>query len=89
MATVPPREAFAYALGRGMLTLYGVVVLGYLSLIVGAWLGASLGVRGGGAGLLGQFLGALFIVGGFVAVLGGLVALVYKVIADANAAAGS
>jgi hypothetical protein len=84
MAAVEPREAFAYALSRGMLTLYGVVLLGYVGLIVGTWLGASWGVRGGGAGLIGQFLGAALVVAGFVAVLGGLVALVYKVIADAN-----
>ena len=84
MTAVEPRDAFAYALSRGMLTLYGVVLLGYVALVVGGWLGASWGVRGGGGGLIGQFLGALFVVAGFVAVLGGLVALVYKVIADAN-----
>jgi hypothetical protein len=84
MATVRPREALAYALGREMAVLYAVVVGGYVGLILGAWFGANWALRGGGAGLVGQLLAAALFLGGFVAILAGLVGLVYKVIADAN-----
>lgn len=87
MATVSPREALAYALGPEMLALYALVLAGYVSLLLGTWFGWNWAVRGGGAGVVGQLLAAAFALVGLVAILGGLVALVYKVIADANDAA--
>lgn len=87
MATVRPREALAYALGREMAVLYAVVVAGYVGILLGAWFGANWAVRGGGGGILGQLLAAALLLAGFVAVLGGLIGFVYKVIADANDAA--
>ena len=87
MATVRSREALAYALGREMAVLYGVVIAGYVGLILGAWFGATWALRGGGAGVFGQLLAAALFLGGFVAILAGLVGFVYKVIADANAVA--
>lgn len=87
MATVPPRDAVAYALDREMLALYGVVLAGYVGLLAGAWLGVNWAVRGGGARGLGRALSVLLLVAGFAAIAAGLVGLVYEVIADANATA--
>lgn len=87
MATVSPREALGYALSREMALLYGVVLAGYVSMIVGAWIGADWAMRGGGGGFVGQVLSAALFLGGVVAVLAGLIGIVYKVIADANAVA--
>lgn len=87
MATVRPNDALAYALGREMAILYGVVLAGYVAMLLGGWFAANWAVRGGGAGIVGQLLAAVFLLVGFVAVLGGLIGFVYKVIADANAVA--
>lgn len=87
MATVGPREALGYALSREMALLYGVVLAGYIGMILGAWIGASWAMRGGGGGFVGQILSAVLFLGGLVAVLAGIIGLVYKVIADANAVA--
>jgi hypothetical protein len=87
MATISARGALAYALDREMAVLYGVVLAGYVGLILGGWFGANWALRGGGAGFLGQLLAVALFLAGFVAVLGGLIGLVYKVIADANDAA--
>ncbi|MFA1610379.1 hypothetical protein [Halobellus rubicundus] len=87
MATVSPREALGYALGREMILLYLVVGVGYLALLAGGWAGANWAVRGGGAGVLGRVVAVGLLLAGFVTVLGGVVGLVYKVVADATAAA--
>lgn len=87
MATVTPREALTYALSRDMAILYAVVLAGYAATILGGLFATSWAVRGGGAGLIGKLLSAVFFIGGFVGVLGGLIGFVYKVIADANAVA--
>lgn len=87
MATVSPREALGYALSREMAILYGVVLAGYVGMLLGAWIGTGWAVRGGGGGFVGQILSAVLFLGGVVAVLAGLVGIVYKVIADANAVA--
>ena len=87
MATVSPREALAYALGREMAILYAVVLAGYVAMILGGWFGSSWALRGGGAGLVGQLLAAVSFLAGLVAVLGGSIGFVYKVIADANSVA--
>lgn len=84
MATVSPRDALGYALGREMAVLYAVVVGGWLGMILGSWSAADWALRGGGAGFLGQLVAAVLLLVGFVAVLGGLIGFVYKVIADAN-----
>lgn len=84
MTTVTPREALAYALSREMAILYGVVLVGYIAILLGGWFAAEWAIRGGGAGLIGQLLSASFFLLGFVAVLGGLIGFIYKVIADAN-----
>lgn len=79
-----PRDAVEYALGRGVVALYALILAGYVSVLVGSWFGWNWAVRGGGAGTVGQLLAAIFVLGGFLAILGGLIALAYKVIADAN-----
>lgn len=84
MATVAPRDALKYGLSREMAILYGVVLAGYVAILLGGWFLAQWSIRGGGAGFIGQLLAAAFFLLGFVAVLGGLIGLVYKVIADAN-----
>ncbi|WP_232688235.1 hypothetical protein [Halobacterium zhouii] len=84
METVTPREALAYALSREMAVLYVVVLGGYVAMLLGGWFAADWAVRGGGGGLVGQLLAAVFFLAGFTAVLGGLIGFVYKVIADAN-----
>jgi hypothetical protein len=84
MTAVTPREALAYALGREMAILYAVVLAGYVAMLLGGWFASGWAVRGGGAGLVGRLLAAVFFLAGFVAVLGGLIGFVYKVIADAN-----
>lgn len=89
MAAVTPREALSYALSRDMAILYAVVLAGYAATVVGGLFAASWAMRGGGAGLIGQLLSALFFIGGFVGVLGGLIGFIYKVIADATAVATS
>lgn len=89
MGTVTPRDALGYALGREMAILYGVVLAGYVAMLLGAAFATGLAVRGGGGGLVGQVLAAVFLLGGFVAAFGGVVGFLYKVIADANAVAGS
>lgn len=85
--SVPPREAFGYALSREMLTLYGVFVGGYVLLIIGTWFGFNWATRGGGGGLVGQLLAALLTLAGFVTILGAVIGFAYKVIADANSRA--
>lgn len=70
-----------------MAILYGVVLGGYIALLLGGWFGGNWAIRGGGAGLVGQLLAAIFFLVGFIAVLGGLIGFVYKVIADATAVA--
>ena len=87
MSSVQTREAFWYALSREMLLLYGLFLIGYLFLILGAWFSVELAWRGGGAGLIGQLIAALLFLVGFITVLGSLVGFAYKVIADANARA--
>lgn len=84
MATVQPREALAYALSREMAILYAVVLAGYVAMLLGGFFSAQWAIRGGGAGIVGQLLAAIFFLLGFVAILGGLIGFVYKVIADAN-----
>lgn len=88
MPAVSPREALGYALSRGMAILYVVVIAGYVSMLLGAWIGADWALRGGGGGFVGQVLSATLFLGGLVAVLAGLIGIVYKVIADANTVAG-
>lgn len=89
VTTVQSREALAYAFTREMLVLYGVVVTGYAASLSAGWFWTNWAVRGGGAGVVGQALAVVLLLAGAVAALGGLVGLVYKVIADANAAARS
>ncbi len=67
-----------------MLSLYGVVIIGYVAILVAAWFGTSWAVRGGGAGFIGRLLAATLLLFGVLAVLAGLIGFVYKVIADAN-----
>ena len=87
MTVVTAREALGYALGREMLLLYLVVLVGYAAMLLGGWFASNWALRGGGAGFVGQFLATIVFLLGFVAVLGGLIGFVYKVIADANAVA--
>lgn len=84
MATVQPREALKYALSREMALLYGVLLTGYVAILLGGWFSARWAIRGGGAGVIGQLLAVGLFLLGFVAVLGGFIGFVYKVIADAN-----
>lgn len=84
MTTVTPRDALAYALSREMAILYGVVLIGYITILLGGWFVAEWAIRGGGAGFIGQLLAGSSFLLGFVAVLGGLIGVIYKVIADAN-----
>lgn len=84
MATVQPREALTYALSRDMAILYGIVLAGYIAILLGGWLWANWAFRGGGAGVIGQLLAAGIFLLGFVTVLSGLIGFIYKVIADAN-----
>lgn len=85
MSVVTPRDALGYALSRELFALYCVVVLGYLAVALGAWVGLEWAWRCGGAGAVGQLLGLALSAAGFLAVLGAVVGLLYKVIADANA----
>ncbi len=84
MAPVHAREALAYAVSWDMAVLYGVVLVGYIAMLLGGWIGATWALRGGGAGILGQLLAAICFLVGFVAVLAGLVGFLYKVVADAT-----
>lgn len=88
MSAVTPREALSYALSKDMIVLYATVIVGYIALGVGGGLASTWALRGGLAGVIGQLMTAVLFLGGFVAVLGGLIAFIYKVIADANEAAG-
>lgn len=89
MGAVTPRDALGYALGREMAILYGVVLAGYVAMVLGAGFATGLALRGGGGGLVGQILATVLFLAGFVAAFGGVVGFLYKVIADANAVAGS
>lgn len=84
MAPVHAREALSYAVSRDMAILYGVVLVGYIAMLLGVWIGATWAIRGGGAGIIGQLLAAICFLVGFTAILAGLVGFLYKVIADAT-----
>jgi hypothetical protein len=85
MAVVTAREALRYVVSREMAVLYAVVIVG--SLLLG------LGVRPFFLGprsnlfLVADLLRVLFVVAGTVLVYGGLIAILYKLVADANARA--
>ncbi|WP_144901976.1 hypothetical protein [Halobellus captivus] len=84
MTAITAKQALAYALGREMILLYAVVLVGYVATLLGGWFASGWALRGGGGGTVGQLLAAVFLLAGIVAALGGLVGVVYKVIADAN-----
>jgi uncharacterized membrane protein len=84
--TLEAREALEYALSKDMLHLYGVILSGYIALIVAGWFGTNWAVLGGTAGIIGQLLTALLFLGGFATAFTGLVAFIYKLVSDATGA---
>lgn len=84
MRRVEAKEALKYAFSQEMLKLYGTLLLADISLIVGFSFTTNWAGVGGTSGFIGQVLGTLLLIAGFVIGVVGMVAFIYKVIADAN-----
>lgn len=82
MHTVSARDALSYAISQQLARIYAVIIAGWILVSIGAEAQAAF------PGPLG-LVAYPFLFAGVVALYGGTIALLFKIVADANATAAS